>query len=348
VKNVLIDIKTWFDTQGRAVKNVLIDIKTWFDAQGRAVKNTLSDISTWFTNKGGAVRDTLSSISSWISSAGSSVQGTLNSISSWISSAGSSVQGTLNDVSGWISSAGQAAKDAIDWVASQLDIDLPDPSGALNGIISDFQNFDLPNISLSKMKNWLGLATGGIVSNPTPAVVGEGGETEAVMPLSNMASMLNTAAGENVYSSSDAEGMALKHLPNPKMLEEGGVVTGPTLSMVGEGKESEAVMPLSKLEDFVSSSAPDVTVNVDSEGIGTTIGEVVARKLQSVVTNATRGNDNGGGETDTQRLETLLEDMISEMQRDRGDVNLNVDGKTLSRENRKAMDKYDTSREVSK
>jgi hypothetical protein len=40
--------------------------------------------------------------------------------------------------------------------------------------------------------------------------------------------------------------------------------------------------------------------------------------------------------------------MISEMQRDRGDVNLNVDGKTLSRENRKAMDKYDTSREVSK
>ena len=348
VKNVLIDIKTWFDTQGRAVKNVLIDIKTWFDAQGRAVKNTLSDISTWFTNKGKAVRDTLSSISSWISSGGSSVQGTLNNISSWISSAGSSVQGTLNDVSGWISSSGQAAKDAIDWVASQLDIDLPDPSGALNGIISDFQNFDLPNISLSKMKNWLGLATGGIVSNPTPAVVGEGGETEAVMPLSNMASMLNTAAGENVYSSSDAEGMALKHLPNPKMLEEGGVVTGPTLSMVGEGKESEAVMPLSKLEDFVSSSAPDVTVNVDSEGIGTTIGEVVARKLQSVITNATRGNDNGGGETDTQRLETLLEDMISEMQRDRGDVNLNVDGKTLSRENRKAMDKYDTSREVSK
>lgn len=366
VRNTLQDINNWFDAKGRAVKNTLQSIQTWFDAQGRAVKNTLNDISTWFTNKGRAVRDTLSSISTWfasqgravrdtlssvsgwISGAGSAVQGTLNSIDTWIGNAGSSVQGALNDVSTWISNKGQAVKNTIDDIASQLDMDLPDPSAALNSIVQDFRNFDLPDVSLGKLKDWLGLATGGIVSSPTPAVVGEGGETEAVMPLSNMASMLNTAAGSKEYSSSDAEGMALKHLPNPKMLEEGGVVTGPTLSMVGEGKESEAVMPLSKLEDFVSSSAPNVTVNIDSEGIGTTIGEVVARKLQSVVTNAARGNDGGGGETDTQRLETLLEDMISEMQRDRGDVNLNVDGKTLSRENRKAMDKYDTSREVSK
>jgi hypothetical protein len=37
-------------------------------------------------------------------------------------------------------------------------------------------------------------------------------------------------------------------------LAEGGIVTGPTLTMVGEGNESEAVMPLSKLSGFLTTS----------------------------------------------------------------------------------------------
>jgi hypothetical protein len=37
-------------------------------------------------------------------------------------------------------------------------------------------------------------------------------------------------------------------------MAEGGVVTGPTLTMVGEGNESEAVMPLSKLSGFLTTS----------------------------------------------------------------------------------------------
>lgn len=37
-------------------------------------------------------------------------------------------------------------------------------------------------------------------------------------------------------------------------MAEGGVVTGPTLTMVGEGNEHEAVMPLSKLSGFLNSS----------------------------------------------------------------------------------------------
>lgn len=37
-------------------------------------------------------------------------------------------------------------------------------------------------------------------------------------------------------------------------LAEGGIVTGPTLTMVGEGNEHEAVMPLSKLSGFLNTS----------------------------------------------------------------------------------------------
>ena len=37
-------------------------------------------------------------------------------------------------------------------------------------------------------------------------------------------------------------------------LAKGGVVTGPTLAMIGEGRESEAVLPLSKLDAMLGNS----------------------------------------------------------------------------------------------
>lgn len=42
-------------------------------------------------------------------------------------------------------------------------------------------------------------------------------------------------------------------LPQIPMLKEGGVTTGPTLAMIGEGAEQEAVLPLSKLESLLDS-----------------------------------------------------------------------------------------------
>jgi hypothetical protein len=44
-------------------------------------------------------------------------------------------------------------------------------------------------------------------------------------------------------------------------LAEGGIVTGPTLAMIGEGGESEAVIPLSKLSEISSSQSQNITVN---------------------------------------------------------------------------------------
>lgn len=43
-------------------------------------------------------------------------------------------------------------------------------------------------------------------------------------------------------------------MPNIPMLAEGGIVTGPTLAMIGEGGESEAVIPLSKLGSVTGTS----------------------------------------------------------------------------------------------
>ncbi|WP_327436157.1 phage tail tape measure protein [Streptomyces sp. NBC_01201] len=46
--------------------------------------------------------------------------------------------------------------------------------------------------------------------------------------------------------------------PNIPMLAEGGVTTGPTLAMIGEGAEQETVLPLSKLDGMLRSVAGSV------------------------------------------------------------------------------------------
>lgn len=43
--------------------------------------------------------------------------------------------------------------------------------------------------------------------------------------------------------------------PNIPMLAEGGIATGPTVAMVGEGPEKEAILPLSRLDQLLNSSS---------------------------------------------------------------------------------------------
>ena len=54
--------------------------------------------------------------------------------------------------------------------------------------------------------------------------------------------------------------MAGGFMPNIPMLAEGGIVTGPTLALIGEGKESEAVIPLSKLNTMMQGGSQQVEV----------------------------------------------------------------------------------------
>lgn len=78
-------------------------------------------------------------------------------------------------------------------------------------------------------------------------------------------------------------------IPNIPMLAEGGIVTGPTLAMIGEGTESEAVLPLSKLESLLNGSgSPPITIenmNVrDDNDI-----HLIARELYNLTQSRGRG-----------------------------------------------------------
>lgn len=51
------------------------------------------------------------------------------------------------------------------------------------------------------------------------------------------------------------------NIPKIPQLAQGGVATGPTLAMIGEGREDEAVLPLSKLKGMLGGTGGGITVN---------------------------------------------------------------------------------------
>lgn len=51
------------------------------------------------------------------------------------------------------------------------------------------------------------------------------------------------------------------HIPEIPMLAAGGIATGPSLAMVGEGREPEAILPLSRLGGMMGAGGPSISVN---------------------------------------------------------------------------------------
>lgn len=76
------------------------------------------------------------------------------------------------------------------------------------------------------------------------------------------------------------------HIDPIPELAKGGVATGPTLAMIGEGKENEAVLPLSRLDALLSASAPSVTyapvINVTG-GDATQVRQALSEGYQDFV-----------------------------------------------------------------
>ena len=85
--------------------------------------------------------------------------------------------------------------------------------------------------------------------------------------------------------------------PNIPMLAEGGITTGPTFAMIGEGREQEAVLPLSKLDGMLSSVAGAVRRTGSDRGQTTTVRielsgpESMKALIREVVQTDSRGGD---------------------------------------------------------
>lgn len=78
--------------------------------------------------------------------------------------------------------------------------------------------------------------------------------------------------------SAHMKGMAEGNIP---ALAEGGIVTGPTLALIGEGRESEAVIPLSKLSTMIAGGGQNVVVTGRISGADILLSQERAARTRS-------------------------------------------------------------------
>ncbi|MFH9728302.1 phage tail tape measure protein [Streptomyces sp. NPDC017254] len=74
----------------------------------------------------------------------------------------------------------------------------------------------------------------------------------AIWLINNAIGGINTL----ISGANRVPGISIPFIPYIPYLAEGGVTTGPTLAMIGEGSEQEAVLPLSKLEALINTHTP--------------------------------------------------------------------------------------------
>lgn len=123
--------------------------------------------------------------------------------------------------------------------------------------------------------NWLKSVLGGIVNGIKGFLGGiwDGVTAGAKAAVNGAIAIINGAIGGiNVLidGANHLPGVNIPHVPTISYLAQGGVVTGPTLAMVGEGGEAEAVLPLSKLDAMLTaaSAAPAAAQKIVIDGRG--------------------------------------------------------------------------------
>lgn len=149
----------------------------WADAFSSAwewVKKAWNALVDWFS----AAWD---SFSSWFGGVWNSLVETLggiwDSITGAASAAWEGIKGIVSGVIDWIASK-------LEWVSEKIDAVKNLGSNIVNGAKN------IGSSVVSGVANFVGLASGGVATGPTLALIGEGGESEAVVPLSKLESMI--------------------------------------------------------------------------------------------------------------------------------------------------------------
>ncbi|MCI4045138.1 phage tail tape measure protein [Streptomyces sp. TRM75563] len=143
----------------------------------------------------------------------------------------------------------QKTGQAWDWVVGEIDKAISDVMGIVNWLSA------IPG----KVAGWFGQVVSWISGLPAKISSAASGMWDGIS--SSFRSMVNQLiSGWNNLSftigGGSIMGVSIPSLtlstPNIPMLAEGGITTGATLAMIGEGTEQEAVLPLSKLDSMLN------------------------------------------------------------------------------------------------
>ena len=165
----------------------VIGIAALIIANWAVVSKWLSDFWAWF---GKVALDAWNGLKQVFSKVGDFFGGVFKTVKDLFSSIGTAIGDSL----------GNAFKSVINGVLSFAVGKINDFIGAINSVIGLINK--IPGVKLNKLGTLPvpQLATGGIVSSPTLAMIGEGREPEAVVPLSKIGSLLNDNKSDKTKS----------------------------------------------------------------------------------------------------------------------------------------------------
>ena len=161
--------------------------------------------------------------------------------------------------------------DAVEWLGKKL-MDIP-VLGDVIGFVGDALSF-------------VGLAEGGVITQPTQALVGEGGEPEIVAPLSKLTQVVGTGGAQALVNA----------LPGPNISVPGGIGAGGMGMTATAGPTSQGVA--STVENNNNSinvsigsitiksndpvvSATGTGVSIDEQLLGSTIGRFLMKQMMT-------------------------------------------------------------------
>lgn len=172
------------------------------------------------------------------------------------------------------------------WIKNNWPLLLAIISGPLGlAVYAIIKNFDTIKGAVGKVWEWIkgvfgtiGSVAATIIKTPVNAILGfaENTVNGFINLLNGVVGIINKIPGVNLKK--------IGTLSFPR-LAEGGIVSSATLAMIGEGKEPEAVIPLSKLDKMLgnsSTSNSNLTININMSGVmtGSASDErAVARRL---------------------------------------------------------------------
>lgn len=258
-----------------------------FTAVKTGVANALgaaaTAVSEWFASTKTAVSTTFAEIcakvNAFISPIMAAVSGVITTAGQYIVSAWNTIigaiSGAINTVVGVISTVAGAISSGIEVIYGILVGGLTTWATAINagvyeaffgvqtaiGYFIDAFGGIIDFLTGVFMGNW-GMAWQGIVD--TFGGIFSGIQALATAPINGVIALINSLISKINSVSFDVPSwvpdVGGKHfgfdIPSIPALAEGGIATAPTLAMIGEGAESEAVMPLSKLKSLLDFARP--------------------------------------------------------------------------------------------
>ncbi|UVI28165.1 phage tail tape measure protein [Paenibacillus spongiae] len=181
IKSAWSSIVSWFAGIWEGIKAVFMMVvsfyATIFRAAGSAIKTAFGVIVSWFSVIWENIKSVFAAVGTWFGEiftlAVSAIKTAFGGIKDWFSGLWDNIKGGFT---GFINVIISGINKLIDGL-NKINIKMPEWAGGQEFGIS------IPNIPM--------LATGGIATGPTLAMIGEGAESEAVLPLSKLEALLN-------------------------------------------------------------------------------------------------------------------------------------------------------------